>query len=376
MPGQHALLSPSSSERWIHCPPSVRLCEGMEDTGSVYAAEGTEAHALCEYLLRKALGADAEDPRQVFEMYTEEMQEAAEGYVQYVLEQAEEIRKRGAEPVVYVEQKLDMSGWAQECHGTSDAVVVGGGLAVVCDFKYGTHRVPATSSQLKLYALGVCELLDCLYEIKRIRTVIYQPRIGSVDTAEIDRDELYDWAKTVLQPAARLAWDGKGDFSAGDWCLFCKVKNQCKARARRQLELAKYEFRDAALLSDAEMADVLARVDELVSWASGVKDYALEQALAGKRYPGWKLVEGRAVRKYTDESAVALAVAKQGYDPWEKKLKPITTMEKLLGRKRFADMLGDYIARPRGKPVLVVESDKRPEWSEAMSDFEDTHDDN
>lgn len=374
-PGAHALLSPSSSERWIHCPPSARLCEDIADTGSPYAAEGTEAHALCEYLLKKALGDAPEDPRPTLEQYTQEMQDCAEGYVQYVLEQAEAIRKQGAEPVVYVEQKLDMSGYAPECHGTSDAVIVGGGLAVVCDFKYGMTKVPATSSQLKLYALGVCDLLGCIYEIDRVKMVIFQPRIGSVDEHEMTSEALYTWARDILEPAAKLAWAGDGKTNAGDWCKYCRIKHQCRTLAKRQMELARYEFRAAALLSDAETADVLSRVDELVSWANGVKEYALGQAISGKRYPGWKLVEGRSNRRYTDEAKAVDAAIAAGWDPWERSVRSITTMEKLMGKKTFGDVLGAYVEKPRGKPTLVSESDKRPEWNDAKSDFSDTTND-
>ena len=296
MPNQHALLSPSSSERWLHCPRSARLCEGMADTASSYASEGTEAHALCEHLLLQALGRNTTDPRPQFKQYSNEMQEAAEGYVQYVMEQVSDFRAQGIEPAVYVEQRLDLRTFIPDSMGTSDAIVVGGDTVIVIDFKFGNLPVPATSPQLRIYSLGVCELLSCLYDFTRVRTVIYQPRLGTVDEAEITKDELYAWANDVLSPIAQMAYEGKGEFECGDWCRFCRARNQCRTLAEHQLSLAQYDFKLPPLLTDDEIASILTQVDALVSWASGIKDYALQAALAGTRFPGWKVVEGRANR--------------------------------------------------------------------------------
>lgn len=363
MPDQHALLSPSSSERWLHCPPSVRLCEQFPDPGSVYAAEGTEAHALCEHLLLTALGRPTRDPRPEFQQYSQEMQDAAEGYVQYVMERVSDFRAQGLEPAVYVEQRLDISRFIPECMGTSDAVIVGGDTVIVCDFKFGKHRVPATSSQLRIYALGVCELLSCLYDITRVKTVIYQPRLGAVDEAETSRDELYAWANETLAPIAQLAFEGKGDYQSGEWCRYCLAKNQCRALAAHQMGLAQYDFEPPPLLTEEEIAEVLTRVDELVAWASSVKEYALHEALAGTVFPGWKIAEGRANRRYTDEQAVADKVTAIGENPYEQKILGVTAMEKLLGKKKFAELLGDLVERPEGKPTLV------PVKSTAKNDF-------
>ena len=369
MPGKHALLSPSSSERWMHCPPSARLCEQFEDPGSVYAAEGTEAHALCEHLLLTALGRESTDPRPSFQQYSQEMQEAAEGYVQYVMEQVADFRASGTEPVVYVEQQLDLRSFIPDCMGTSDAVIVGGDTVIVCDFKFGMHKVPATSSQLKIYALGVCELLACLYDIRHVRTVIYQPRLSEVDEAEVTRDDLYHWANETLVPAAQLAYSGGGEFDCGEWCRFCRARHQCRKLADNQLALARYEFRMPPLLTDPEIADILGRVDDLVTWASGIKDYALQAALAGKRFPGWKIVEGRANRRITDERAAADRITSAGKNPYEQKLLGITALEKLLGKKKFAELLDGLVERPQGKPVLVPMEDRRPEMNIANIDF-------
>lgn len=371
MPNQHALLSPSSSERWLHCPRSARLCEDMADTTSSYASEGTEAHALCEHLLLQALGRNTTDPRPLFKQYSTEMQEAAENYTQYVMEQVADFRAKGIEPAVYVEQRLDLRAFIPDCMGTSDAIVVGGDTVIVIDFKFGNLPVPATSPQLRIYSLGVCELLSCLYDFTRVKTVIFQPRLSTIDEAEITKDDLYTWANDVLAPIAQMAYEGKGEFECGDWCRFCRARNQCRTLAEHQMALAQYDFREPPLLADDEIASILTQVDALVNWANGIKDYALQAALAGTRFPGWKVVEGRANRRYVNEEAVAEKVIADGKNPYEQKLLGITAMEKLLGKKHFAELLAGLVERPQGKPVLVTEDDKRPEMNTAQNDFND-----
>ena len=371
MPNQHAFLSPSSSERWLHCPRSARLCEDMADTTSSYASEGTEAHALCEHLLLQALGRNTTDPRPLFKQYSNEMQEAAEGYVQYVMEQVADFRAQGIEPAVYVEQRLDLRAFIPDCMGTSDAIVVGGDTVIVIDFKFGNLPVPATSPQLRIYSLGVCELLSCLYDFTRVKTVIFQPKLGAIDEAEITKDDLYAWANDVLAPIAQMAYEGKGEFECGDWCRFCRARNQCRTLAEHQMALAQYDFREPPLLTNDEIASILTQVDALVNWASGIKDYALQAALAGTQFPGWKVVEGRANRRYVNEEAVAEKVIADGKNPYEQKLLGITAMERLLGKKHFSELLAGLVERPQGKPVLVTEDDKRPEMNTAQNDFND-----
>ena len=255
--------------------------------------------------------------------------------------------------------------------GTSDAIVVGGDTVIVIDMKFGVIPVSAKSSQLRIYSLGVCELLSCLYDFTRVRTVIYQPRLSTVDEAEITKDELYAWANDVLAPIAQMAYEGKGEFECGDWCRFCRARNQCRKLAEHQMALAQYDFREPPLLTDDEIASILTQVDALVNWASGIKDYALQAALAGTRFPGWKVVEGRANRKYVNEEAVAEKVIADGKNPYEQKLLGITAMEKLLGKKHFSELLAGLVERPQGKPVLVTEDDKRPEMNTAQNDFND-----
>lgn len=137
------------------------------------------------------------------------------------------------------------------------------------------------------------------------------------------------------------------------------------------MELAKLDFTDPPLLSDEEIEKVLTQVDQLVSWANDVKEFALDQAIGGKHWTGFKLVEGRSNRKYTDDEAVAKTVLEAGYDPYEQKLKGVTAMTSLLGKKRFTELLGDLIEKPQGKPTLVPESDKRPEMTTAADDFKE-----
>ncbi len=372
MPGNHAFLSPSSSVRWYFCPPSAHLCEQYPDQGSVYAAEGTEAHALCEFLLKSSLGMECVDPRPSLQYYSEEMEEAAQGYAQYVMEKVGKYRASGVHPSVFVEQRLDLREYIPESMGTADSVIIAGDVVEIIDFKYGMHRVPASSMQLRIYALGACEVFSYLYDFSRVRMAIYQPRISSVDEAEMVVEELYSWARSELAPRARAAFDGVGEFACGEWCRMCRARRNCRALAEHQLEIAKYDFAEPAALSAAEIADVVSRVDALVSWAEDVREYALSEALRGHAVPGFKVVAGRASRRFTDDVEVAARVAAAGKDPWEKKLMGVTALEKLLGKKEFASLLSDLVSRPEGKPMLVPVSDKRPELKTAEQDFAET----
>ena len=373
---KHAYLSASASHRWLACPPSAKLCAQEEDRGSPYAQQGTDAHELCQYLVERALGHDVRDPTENLTWYDAEMQEAAEGYCSFVMEQVAEARKLCADPLVCVEQTLDFSKWVEHGFGTGDCVIVADDLLHIVDYKYGVGVLVEAAgedgtgnSQLKCYALGALDTFGDLYDIKRIRLTIYQPRRENVDTFELTTEELLRWADEVLAPTAKLAYEGEGEFHAGDHCQFCKIKATCRKRAEYSMELAKYEFAEAPTLEPEEVAAILPQIDTLVSWAEDVKSYALQQALSGERYPGFKLVEGRSIRKYTDETAVAAVVQNAGYDPYEKKLLGITAMTKQLGKKRFDELLSGLVIKPQGKPVLAPESDKRPELNTAQNDF-------
>ena len=373
MPSQHAILSASSAHRWLNCTPSVKLCEAFEDKPSEYAAEGTEAHELCEYKLKTALGMEADDPTPKLSRFNDEMDECAIGYASYVLEQVNEASKTCSDPKVLIEQRVDFSRWVPEGFGTADCVIIADGTLRFVDYKHGLGVLVEAemNPQMMCYALGAQELFDALYDISKVSMTIYQPRRENISAFEISREELLAWAETVLKPVAKLAFEGKGEFRCGEWCGFCKAKHRCRARAEENLLMARHEFKLPALLDDIEIEVILSKVDELTSWASDVKDYALQSALGGKSWTGWKLVEGRANRRYTDENEVIKAVYEAGFDPFEKKVLGITAMQKLLGKTKFEKLLSAYVEKPQGKPTLVPESDKRPEISCANLDFKE-----
>ena len=367
----HAKLSASSSHRWLACPPSAKLNAELPDTVSDFAREGTCAHELAEYKVNRFLGHKVRDPTENLDFFDTEMDECTDSYVQYI---SEEI-SRYTDPVVMVEQRLDFSKYVPEGFGTGDCVIVADEVLTVIDYKHGKGvAVEADHNpQMMLYALGALDLFDILYDIEKVKMVIFQPRMNNLSESEISVSELLDWAENVLKPTAQLAEKGEGEFSAGEHCRFCKVRATCRKRAEYSLILAKYDFALPENLQDDEIEVILERIDSLTSWANDIKEYALNQALSGKRWTGWKLVEGRSVRKYIDESKVAETVQATGKNPYgEPKLLGITEMTKLLGgKKHFEELLGSLVEKPQGKPTLVPESDKRPEWNTAQNDFKE-----
>ena len=375
MPDAHARFSPSSADRLIHCPPSLILGEeyGPEDTSSDYSREGTEAHALGEYLIRIALGEVAEDPRPEFHYYNQEMQECAESYRDEVLSLYEQLKASCADPVISIEQRVDFSDYVEDGFGTSDAVLIGNGKMYIVDYKHGKGvEVSAEdNSQLKCYALGAYLAFSPLYEIREIILVIFQPRISNFSQWTIEPEALLTWADTVLRPAAQMALHGEGDLSSGAWCRFCKAKAVCRKRAEENLSLARYDFARPDALEDDEINIILGQVDNLIAWAGDVKEYALQRALSGYAWDDWKVVEGRSNRKYADEAAVAKAVKAAGYDPYEEKLLTITAMQSLMGKKKFEEVLGDLLVKPSGKPTLVSREDKRQEMNNPINDFKE-----
>ena len=375
-PKAHAILSASSSHRWLNCPPSARLCETYEDKGSDYAAEGTDAHSLCEYKLRLALGMEATDPTEHLTWYNEEMLDCANGYASYILELVKAAKETCADPVVLIEQRVDFSRWVEQGFGTSDAIIISDGTLHVVDYKHGLGVLVEADNnpQMMCYALGALELFDVIYDIDTVAMTVYQPRRQNVSTFEMPKDDLYRWADEVLKPTAELAFAGDGNFLCGEWCGFCKAKHECRSRAEANLMLAQYDFKLPPLLEDTEIEVILSRADQLVSWVNDIKEYALQQAISGKEWTGFKLVEGRSNRRYTDEAAVTQAVTNAGFDPYERKLLGITAMQKLLGKSRFDELLSPYIEKPQGKPTLVPESDKRPVMNNAKTDFMEEND--
>ena len=370
---RHAFLSASASHRWINCPPSAKLCEGMPDEPSTYAQEGTDCHELCAYLVEKALGKDVQDPTGHLSYYSEEMQSCAEEYCSYVMEQYAKAKEYCKDPAIFIEQKLDFSRWVEDGFGTGDCVIIADEVLHIIDYKHGLGVLVESegNTQMMCYALGALDAFDDLYDIERIEMTIFQPRRDNISTSSMSRKDLLDWAEMVLAPTAALAYEGKGEFKAGDHCQFCKAKAICRKRAESNLELARYDFAMPDTLSEIEIAAILPKIDRLIAWGNDLKDYALVQAQSGTRYEGFKVVEGRSNRKYTDEDAVAKTVTDAGYDPYEKKLLGVTAMSSLLGKKRFEELLGSLIYKPPGKPALVPESDKRPAMDTAAEDFKD-----
>lgn len=372
---KHSLLSASASQRWIACPPSARLCEEYADKPSEYAQTGTDCHELCAYKVEKALGRKVRNPTKQLSFYDEEMDECSDGYRDFVMECVAKVKESCADPLVLVEQRLDYSRYVgvEGSFGTGDCVIVADGMLYVIDYKHGLGVLVSAekNSQLSCYALGAVDLFDGIYNIERITLVIYQPRRANISLYKMEKDELLTWANDTLAPAAKLAQEGKGEFKAGDHCQFCKAKANCRKRAEYNLELAKYDFEMPATLEDSEIAAILPRIDELASWASDVKDYALQKALSGTRFDGFKVVEGRSNRKYTDEDAVAKAIKAAGFEPYEQKLLSITAMSHVLGKKKFEELLGELVYKPAGKPVLVPDSDKRPAMNTAADDFKE-----
>jgi len=360
----HALCSASSAYMWLACPPSAQLQQQFpdENESSVYAAEGTAAHNLAEHKLKKALQLYSKRPVSKYD--SDEMDEYTDAYVDYCLQLIARAGSSCRDLQILIEQRLDFSDYVPEGFGTGDLVVVGSGTVYVVDFKYGKGVVVSAEKnpQMLLYALGALSLFDLLYDIEQINLAIVQPRVDNFSTYQMGVDELKKWAEEELKPKALLASHGEGEFSAGEHCRFCGAKNQCRARAVQNLELLKYEFAQPALLSDEEIAEIIGLANELAKWAGDIYIYATALAInEGKQWTGFKLVEGRSNRKYTDERAVAEAAQAAGYsDIYKKSLLTITEMEKLMGRQKFSQRLGHLVDKPPGKLTLVTETDKRP----------------
>ena len=367
----HAVLSASSSARWLACPPSARLCAALPDTVTDYAREGTCAHELAEYKVQKLLGNRASNPTENLDFYDTEMEDCTDSYAQYIAELLATLQ----EPMVLVEQRLDFSRYVPDGFGTGDCVIVADSVLTVIDFKYGKGVAVSAdhNSQMMLYALGALELFDALYDIAEIRLVIFQPRIQNLSECTLPLSELLHWAETELKPKAALAARGEGEFSAGEHCRFCKRKATCRKRAEYNLQLARYDFAMPDKLTDTEIETILATADQLTAWVADVKEYALRQALSGKQWHGYKVVAGKSNRKYTNPAAVAAAVQAYGKNPYkEPELLGVTAMQQLLGRTQFEALLGSLTEKPQGKPTLVPYSDNRPEWSTAQEDLKDS----
>ena len=384
-PSTHHPLGASGAYRWIPCPGSVKLGRMYPSGSTVYADEGTLAHECAEQLIKT--GKVTKKHRDKIDKFyqdhpelggsAEAMIRSLEDYVAFIDETFKDQLKQDEAAQLMTEQRVDLTEWIPGGFGTSDVVIIRSGYLHIVDLKYG-KGVPVSAEdnpQLRLYALGTLYDLDPVYEIDTVQMTIYQPRLDNVSTDTMDADELYAWGDQVIRPAAELAMSDDAPFAAGDWCMFCPARKDCRERAEHYLALE--EYKDKALLKPAEIAAILKDVAGLVKWAEDLKEGALSRCLQGEEIPGWKVVEGRANRKYSGtEDEIVRQCEGAGYDRallYEHKLLGITAMEALMGKKQFAEILGGYVEKPQGKPTLAPESDKRPAitGNSAADDFAD-----
>ena len=369
----HAVLSASGAHRWLNCLPSARLELEFVNNESSAAAEGTAAHALCEHKLKKALHMRSKRPVSVYN--SDEMEEHSDAYVEFVMEQLELAKQSCTDPLILIEQRLDFSCYVPQGFGTGDCIIIADKKLHIIDFKYGMGVLvdAVDNPQMKLYALGALEIYDSLYDIEEVSMTIFQPRRENVSTWTIRVEDLKAWAEKELKPRAKKAYDGEGEYLPGEWCTFCRAAVKCRARAEEKLKLAQSEFKLPPLLTDSEIEEVLSKLSDLTKWANEIIAYATDAAVNhGKEWHGFKVVEGRSVRKYKDEDAVAEVAKANGYkDIFRQSLITLTEMERLMGKSKFEKILGDLIYKPPGKPTLVPLSDKRPAMnvSNAKNEF-------
>ena len=384
MPEVHAKLSASGAKKWLACPGSVLLEADVTDNPSTYAAEGTTAHALGEAKLRHAIKeyTRAKYHKAIKDLETDdEMEECTDAYRDFVIEQFNAAKQHTADAVLLLEQRLDFSAWVPEGFGTGDCIIIGDGKLQIIDLKYG-KGVPVRAEgnpQMRLYALGALDAYDFLYDIQDVCMCIYQPRIDNIDSVVMTAAELRAWGESI-RPIAEKAFSGAEEYCAGEHCdsNFCKARPICRAYADRKLELVKYDFQKPARLSPEEISEILEQADALAKWATLIKDYALDEAVnRGAVFPGYKVVEGRSNRAFTlDDTLIAAKLIAKGYNEdsfYPRKLIGLGAMEKYLGKKDFGALLGEFVVKPKGKPTLVPESDRRPALNSAeavLADFE------
>lgn len=379
----HALLSASGASRWMSCTPSARMEDKFPESTSVYAEEGTLAHELGDVILRKynkelkpAAYKKQVAKIEAHELYSPEMPEEVAKYTDYVKEQFKAAKRKTKDAKLFVEKKIDLTMYIEDGFGTGDANIVADGVLEVIDLKYGKGLVVSADNnpQLKLYGVGVLYDMEMFYDIKTVKLTIVQPRLDALSTWEISAEDLKAWAETEVKSAAIKAYAGEGETKPGSWCHFCKAAPTCKALAEKNLEIAKHDFADPNTLTDAELIDIYSRIDSLTSWAKKVSGHVFKEALAGKAWEGYKLVEGRSNRKIVDEEKAKQLLIDNLYaeDQFTNtKLKGIGDLEKLVGKKEFPKLFGDLVVKPEGAPTLVPESDKRDAMgiAQAQSDF-------
>lgn len=404
MPEVHALLSASSSKQWLNCPPSARLQKNFPNESSVYAEEGTFAHSICEYKVKKYLHERVRRP-QSEEFYTEELEQSTDAYYEFVVGVIEEMKRNGCEPLVLVEERVDYSHIAPSGFGTADMLIIGHdaegrGILHICDYKNGKGVfVDANhNSQMMLYAIGALHAYGYIYPIEIVRMSIIQPRLDNISTYECSREELETWGESI-KPTAKMAYEGKGEQKAGDWCRFCCAKPVCRACKEEALALCREEFLDLdagafaedpraapsdveesdttapytpdmsaptfkqpGLVSLEELTEILPTLNRINSWIESVFAYISSEAINhGVPIRGYKIVEGKSKRVFTDTKAVVETATQNGYtDLYKQQLISLTEFEKMMGKKKFAELLGEFVVKPPGKLALVPESDPRP----------------
>lgn len=376
-PIKHALLGASSAARWIACPPSARATENLPDEETKYAAEGTRAHELCEAHLRNnlrwweagygalplsgstRLDGEPDDPP--------EMVRAVNQYVSFIHDLWVGYAIR---PMVFIEQEVDVSRWVPGGFGTCDCLMIGDGILHIIDFKYGqgVPVSPERNPQLMYYALGAYALFEGIEGIGTVCMSIVQPRMQEEpQTWELPLADLLTWAREVLQPAAELAWRGEGEFVTGEHCRFCKAHPACRAWKDKYGPLAGFEpYPEPATLSDEELGEWLQKLEGLAAYAKDLEEYAQQALMEGRTLPGWKLVQGRSTRKWTDQDAAFRQMEHDGIDEamlYTRTPISLTAAEKMIGKKKFAETMSAFITRAPGAPKLAAASDPRPAYN-------------
>lgn len=369
----HAYLSASSSHRWLNCTKAPLLEQGFPDTTSIYAEEGTLAHEIGELILKGEW--DRQDHIINDDLFYEGMVNEVEIYTTYCIERFNEFKAEDKLSKMDIEQRLDYSKYAPEGFGTGDCVIVGNNKLEVIDLKFGkgVEVDPKENSQLMLYGLGALEAYDFLYDIKKVTLTVAQVRLGGISSWTISANALRDWGENEVKEKAKLAFDGKGETNPGDWCMFCKFKGQCKARSEYLKDLYdQYKDRDKETLSLEDLSEILANEKLIKNWLKDIEEYALGLGLSGTKIPGFKVVEGRSNRRITDGEGLAKVLIDKGYKEDDvyrpKEIKTITALEKLVGKKDFAELSVGYIEKPEGRPTLVKDSDKRQSIVQTVED--------
>jgi hypothetical protein len=365
---KHAILSASAAHRWLTCTASPRLEETLPERQSNYADEGNLAHDIAELKLKKAFveqmsmrAFNAQLKKlQQHELYQDEMLVHTDTYLDYV---SGIVHSFNSPPYIAVEKKLDFSVYVPEGFGTGDCIIISGKTLHVIDFKYG-KGVPVSAvdnPQMKLYGLGAWLAYSILYAIDTVKMAIVQPRLDSISECEMSLTDLLAWGESI-KPIAQKAYKGEGEFVPGEHCKFCRARALCQARADFNIDLEKYNKMKPPILSNTDVGEILKRAQDLAAWVKELEEYALSECLEGREIPGWKAVEGRSVRQFTDQDAAFKVLVENGTDEailYERKPITLASVEKLLGKKEFQKTLGGFVVTPPGKPTLVPESDKR-----------------